>query len=627
MARPRANRRSSDPKAARRDSLDFRDWIYEPALVPLAESKKPKKRWIEVLNQGEEGACTGFGLAAVINYLLRERDGDDAEKVSPRMLYEMAKHHDRWPGESYDGSSARGAMKGWYKNGVCPAEAWPYEIDDPGELTPEAREKALRYPLGAFYRVLPRRADLHAALNEVQVVFATAATHKGWDEPKDGVIEFKSTWVEQGGHAFAILGYTEDGYLIQNSWDDNWGGVKIGRTFYPGCAIWLYEDFDRNLWDAWVARVGRPYESLDALSFSTGRREEYTRGTAPAQKSPPRAVIRDHFFHIDDGGFDPKGDYYSSAAEARDILKRALQSDAKHLVFYAHGGLNSVKGAVRRVHKWMPAFERNRIHEIHLVWETGLWAEIRDILLGKQDFVEDRAGGIGNWWDRWIERITGPAGRGIWSEMRSDAEIAFGQTGTAGRIVLETLLAELSALPESKRPKLHLAGHSAGSILLGRLLADWDQLQVGAAERFKFDNLVLFAPACTHDFFSATLKPALASHSVRDLYHFYLDDDTERDDTVAKIYRKSLLYLVSRAYQKKGQVVPLLGMAKHLGNLDTEGVKSRVHHYNNGENPGKTSSRSHGGFDNDLTTMNNMLEIVLGATSNKGFERTELEGY
>ena len=94
VSRPAKNRRKDDPRASRPDSLDFRDWIYEPELVPLDEYRLPKSRLIRVLDQGEEGACTGFGLAAVINYLLRRRDGDSAEQVSARMLYEMAKRHE-----------------------------------------------------------------------------------------------------------------------------------------------------------------------------------------------------------------------------------------------------------------------------------------------------------------------------------------------------------------------------------------------------------------------------------------------------------------------------------------------------------------------------------------------------
>ena len=111
MPRPSSNRRNTDARASRRDSLDFRDWVYEPMLEQLADYRLPDPALVQVMDQGEEGACTGFGLAAVINYLIRDRDGLSAEGVSARMLYEMAKRHDRWPGESYDGSSARGAMK------------------------------------------------------------------------------------------------------------------------------------------------------------------------------------------------------------------------------------------------------------------------------------------------------------------------------------------------------------------------------------------------------------------------------------------------------------------------------------------------------------------------------------
>ena len=35
------------------------------------------------------------------------------------MLYEMAKRNDEWAGSAYEGSSIRGAIKGFYRNGVC----------------------------------------------------------------------------------------------------------------------------------------------------------------------------------------------------------------------------------------------------------------------------------------------------------------------------------------------------------------------------------------------------------------------------------------------------------------------------------------------------------------------------
>ena len=114
---------------ARPDRLDLRDFPYRPPvenLPPVFPSEGQIRTLLPgyakagmVLDQGSEGACTGFGLAAVINYLqwLRARDSvqEASELVSPRMLYHLAKLYDEWPGEDYEGSSCRGALRGWQR--------------------------------------------------------------------------------------------------------------------------------------------------------------------------------------------------------------------------------------------------------------------------------------------------------------------------------------------------------------------------------------------------------------------------------------------------------------------------------------------------------------------------------
>jgi hypothetical protein len=69
---------------ARPDRIDFRDLFYRPPLISL-EREYPSATSIAqylakysddgmILDQGKEGACTGFGLAAVINYLYWSAD-------------------------------------------------------------------------------------------------------------------------------------------------------------------------------------------------------------------------------------------------------------------------------------------------------------------------------------------------------------------------------------------------------------------------------------------------------------------------------------------------------------------------------------------------------------------------
>jgi pimeloyl-ACP methyl ester carboxylesterase len=631
--KPRARVLGNQELDIHRDSTDFRDLIYRAALIPLKREILPVEKYIRVRNQLKSGACGGFGLAAVIDYLnqLRHRDGiiDHFEKVSARMLYEMGKRHDRWPGESYEGSSARGAMKGWHKQGVCGEDDWPYSAESAGSLTALRQERALANPMGAYYRILPNRTDMQAALNEVGAVFATAYVHVGWKTPDKGRIAFDGSGEETperlGGHAFAILGYTDEGLIIQNSWGKEWSTLKLGGQSYRGLALWKYADFDANLMDAWVARMARPVESVRALTGGSDIRQTES-GPERVESGPPAVEIRDHYLHIDDGRFDPEGTYPSDDLQARELMKKVVSSD--HVLLWAHGGLNSVKGSAKRVGKLSPVFTANGIHDLHFIWETGLLGELRDVLLGKQDFVKDRVGGLSSWWDRLLEKSTWPLGRPLWREMISDADMAFDARHAdgdrpAGSRTLDLLKREL---PATTRPKIHLVGHSAGAIWLAHLLGRWHDLQGP-----KIENLVLLAPACTHDLFRSHILPRLKDHTIERLRLFVLSDDKEKKDTVKKIYRKSLLYLVSNSYQKTRQQlnqagIPLLGMATYLPLLSSvlNPLQSRAVVYESGTDP-ETAADNHGGFDNDTVTMNTLLQEVFGGPPQREFVKKDLD--
>jgi hypothetical protein len=114
------------------DRIDIRDWFYQPTLAALPAQVVNIPAVPKILNQGNQGACTGFGLAAVINFHLACKAVN--RLVSPRMLYEMARRYDEWPGEHYEGSSARGAMIGWVRHGVCLEQSWPKDLFGAGNF-------------------------------------------------------------------------------------------------------------------------------------------------------------------------------------------------------------------------------------------------------------------------------------------------------------------------------------------------------------------------------------------------------------------------------------------------------------------------------------------------------------
>jgi hypothetical protein len=303
------------PKTARKDLPDLRDRMYEPALIDLEKKiDRPQLPANEILDQGQEGACTGFALAATINLLSQRSEG--SLRASPRMLYEMAKLHDEWEGENYEGSSVRGAIRGWHDNGVTSEGSWPFVMGKPGRLTIKRAKEGRSNTVGAYYRVRPVVSDYHAALNEAGVIVVSAQVHSGWNNPRKKIPFRKRT---EGGHAFAVVGYDEEGFWVQNSWGSSWGD--------GGFALWTYEDWARNVMDAWVVRLALPTPQIFGSPTPSATFNE-----ASIAKKPkvPRAEIAGHFAHIDDGRFKSCGRYWSWTQRAR-VLCTPRPSSARRL--------------------------------------------------------------------------------------------------------------------------------------------------------------------------------------------------------------------------------------------------------------------------------------------------------
>ena len=293
--------KKTTPLAARRaalnvtpDTTDLRDRPYAPpphSLAKIFPDDEDVKNYMGdytqaglILNQGQEGACTGFGLACVINYLRWQSAGmpKKLESASPRMLYKFAKQFDEYEGENYDGSSCRGALKGWYHNGVCLESKWPYSAGDDGLPAPGWDIDAIEQTLGVYYRIDPQAIiDLQAAIQEVGAIYVSCYTHRGWETVKTStqppvshaslpVIEYDGKPSRSGGHAFALVGFNRTGFVLQNSWGTKWGA--------GGFAVISYGDWLANAMDVWVAAMGVPWRGLwSPCCRDPGRRQRCVR--------------------------------------------------------------------------------------------------------------------------------------------------------------------------------------------------------------------------------------------------------------------------------------------------------------------------------------------------------------
>lgn len=617
---------------ARPDTLDFRDRMYVPTLVevpperPLAPYRAVR---VPILDQGRDGACTGFGLAAVVHYLLRTRAVEpDTQSVSPYMLYAMARRYDEWAGESYEGSSCRGAMKGWHKHGVCTRELWGEGGD--ATLSESRVNDAARRPLGAYFRVNHRDlVAMHAALAEVGTLFASASVHAGWDAVASNgrIVQHDGT---TGGHAFALVGYDRRGFWVHNSWGSAWGAGGFGHL--------SYEDWLANGTDAWVARLAVPIELPNRVSTSS----RVFAGTVQA-KSYLYNEIRPHVISIgNDGRLDPHGNVGTTRGLVREIIHhdvpRITAGWARaRIVLYAHGGLVDEADALARVAEYRKAMLPVQCYPLAFVWHSDVWSTLTNVLAdaaghrrsegaldASKDFMLDRL-------DDALEPLARAlGGKLMWDEMKSNALGATAHPDGGARLVLQELA-------QAGYPfELHVVGHSAGSIFLAPLVQLWTSAgkiasgplagQRGFAR--PIESATLWAPAITTGAFAATWLPALSAIARFTL--FTLGDDVERDDDCAGIYHKSLLYLVANAFEATVRIPlihpegePLVGLQRsvvadpRLAALFRAGTNAQWIVAPNAQPIGSADAsraRRHGAFDDDVATVRATLARVLGAT-------------
>jgi hypothetical protein len=126
----------------------------------------------------------------------------------------------------------------------------------------------------------------------------------------------------------------------------------------------------------------------------------------------------------------------------------------------------------------------------------------------------------------------------------------------------------------------------------------------------------LWAPACTVKLFEECYLPAITNNSIGRFAVFALNDKAEQDDNCASIYHKSLLYLVSNAFEDVPRIpivrdgIPILGMEKFIRGSQTltnlfNAQADLVLAPNDGKqgDPSASGARHHGDFDDDLCTV------------------------
>lgn len=198
---------TSDVRLDRVTQFDERSRSY-PVRAALQGVQRKEKRWTpgDVLDQGSEGACVGFGWSGELEASpVRVKNVDNS---FARALYHRAQQLDEWPGEEYEGTSVLAGAKACKELGMIESYRWAFGIDD-----------LIDAVVGLGPAVL--------GINWYEGMYETRPS---------GLVEVTGNTV--GGHCILITGYHPkmrirgEGWLTRHEvliWQNSWG-TGYGRN-------------------------------------------------------------------------------------------------------------------------------------------------------------------------------------------------------------------------------------------------------------------------------------------------------------------------------------------------------------------------------------------------------------
>ena len=230
---------------------------------------------------------------------------------------------------------------------------------------------------------------MQSAINELYGIVASASIHDGWARPRVlkrtvrrvrqelHVIERNDPPKAVGGHAFCIVGYNDIGFLVQNSWGDQWGN--------GGFATLPYDDWLESGYDAWVARPGVP--SIVSQRLRTKLLAQAAgRGLVEAP-GPDVQRLAGHVVNLGNNGrLSQNGKFISTKRQVDGVFEHLAElhdtwsATPRRVVLYAHGGLNSERTGLDIAQRQLNWWLSNRIYPITFAWETGTTETLKDQL-------------------------------------------------------------------------------------------------------------------------------------------------------------------------------------------------------------------------------------------------------
>jgi C1A family cysteine protease len=223
---------------------DDRDWKFEGRLVTAVDNLKLPSEFLcphlrNVKDQGSRGTCVAMTLSCMKEVQeTTELPELIDDLMSPNSLYFYRKPE--------EGMYCRNAMKILKDKGMCLERTFPYTMhDEPGKIPEEAVEEASKYVIKSYAQVETIEGAKKALVEFGPLLIAFPYYNNGrpefWVPPSvDAKID--------GGHAVSVVGWNKKGFILRNSWGEDWNGD--GHVIYPysnwGLHWELWSSIDEN---------------------------------------------------------------------------------------------------------------------------------------------------------------------------------------------------------------------------------------------------------------------------------------------------------------------------------------------------------------------------------------------
>lgn len=200
-----------------------------------------------IFNQGNVGCCVGCS-SAQIKHLIEAKQTNDDKAFSPMYIYANRRDTD------FQGSGMmpREALKNLRDFGMCHFDKFPdyYEYDEARKKYLDNKEvldkEAYPYRISSFYR-LKTIEDIKIAIYTMGYAFLAYDVYDSMFNPdENGLIHYDPNDKNiRGGHMLCAIGYDKTGFIIVNSWGEDYGDkgiITIPYDYEPSEAWAVVDD-------------------------------------------------------------------------------------------------------------------------------------------------------------------------------------------------------------------------------------------------------------------------------------------------------------------------------------------------------------------------------------------------